>query len=77
MDLLPDIARQGFGYVLFVATIPVLIYQTKKINEVQDKRIQDGKEYRDAYVGTARDILNSQQNIQKALDSLSYLVQKR
>lgn len=77
MDLLPEIARQGFGYVLFVALIPVVIYQNRKINDLYDKRIQDGKDYRDAFVGTARDILNSQQNIQKALDSLSYLIQKR
>jgi hypothetical protein len=77
MELVTQLAGNGILGLLLAISITANIYLFFKIVSVYDKRIEDGNGYRDAFVATSRDMINSQENIQKTLDTIATVVQNR
>lgn len=82
-DFLGEIAKQGFGYLLFAAALVVIYFlykENRKLSEdkvdLANKRVEDLKEARGAYATltetaskTAENTLTIVQNIQQILNN--------
>lgn len=77
MEYLPELAKQGIGYLLFVVALIGLITKDRQLQDLQEKRVRDIAESRDVFVGTAKDMLNSLSNLQKTVDTLTSIVDGR
>lgn len=83
IDYLGEIAKQGFGYLLFAGAILVVYFlykENQKLNkekvDLANQRVDDLKEAKDAYATlssqtskTAENTLSIVQNIQQILNS--------
>src|SRR4051812_40317475 len=68
MDYLAEIAKQGFGYLLFAGSLLIIFYQNKKTNQLYDLRFSDWDKVLTVSGGTIKDLLNSLKNLQDIED---------
>lgn len=84
MDYLPEIAKQGLGYLLFVGTLPIIYFLYKENRQLSiekvdlaNKRVDDLRQAQQAYMAiseastkVAENTYTIVQNLQSLLNNL-------
>lgn len=65
-----EIARQGFGYVLFLLSLAGNIYQYRKNIDLFDKRLDDEKQRGNLQLGAMKDLTFAVSSLQKTVDGI-------
>lgn len=73
-EVINIILKQGFGYVLFVGSLFIIVYLFKLLIAEKDKRSEDVKEMGGIFTSTAKDLLNGNVNLQKSIDTLTSII---
>lgn len=74
MDFIGELGKQGFGYFLAAGELVAIIYLFKLLIAEKDKRSIDVKEMGQIFVGTAKDLMNGNANLQKSIDTLTSII---
>lgn len=81
MDYMTEIAKQGFGYLLFIGALGVVYYKDKQVERYKDqivdlanKRVEDLKEARNAYAVIAESQTKVAENTYTIVQNIQNLV---
>lgn len=74
MDFIGELAKQGLGYFLAAGELIIIGYLFRLLLTEKDKRSEDVKEMGAIFVGTAKDLLNGNANLQKSIDTLTSII---
>lgn len=75
IDLILD--QGGLGYALFLGAVGVIGIQYKNAREDAKTYADDLKEVTVTFTATAKDLLNGNANLQKSVDALTSIINKR
>jgi hypothetical protein len=75
MDATAEFIRQGLLGVIVVVLAGVVVFLYKQLQNSYDKRITDLDQYKEVFLSTAKDLLTSNQNLQKAVDGIVTILQ--
>jgi hypothetical protein len=73
-DIVNIILKQGFGYVLFIGALFVVLYLFRLLMAEKDRRSTDVKDMGIIFTNTAKDLLNGNANLQKSIDTLTSII---
>jgi len=73
-EIFTELFKQGLGYVLFLGAVLIIFYQYKINREDNKKYSDDLKEITAQFTGTAKDLLNGNNNLQKSVDTLTSII---
>lgn len=70
LEFVSQLASQGLGWLVAVLEGFVIYYLFKEIRRINDKRIEDLNIYKDRFISTSKDLLNSFNSQSKSIDKL-------
>lgn len=70
MDLIGELSKQGLAYLLLAISLLAIVYLFKLVQSLQEKRIQDMRDSRDA-------IMDPLKNLQRSMDFMTTILNKK
>lgn len=75
MDPSSEFLKQGLLGAIIVVEGSVIVFLYREVRKAYDNRITDLDTYKQVFLGTAKDLLASNQNLQKVVDGISVILQ--